>query len=40
MSDVSSNVWSAVIAVLLLHVLVGLFVYKSMGPSDKTKKQD
>jgi len=36
----SSNVWSAIIAVVALHVMLALFVYRIFYPASKQIKKD
>jgi len=36
----SSNVWAAIIAVISLHVMLGLFVYRIFYPAPKQIKKD
>ncbi|XP_022914566.1 vacuolar ATPase assembly integral membrane protein VMA21 homolog [Onthophagus taurus] len=36
-SNVTSNVWSAVIAVVVLHIALGLYIYKAYSDQGKTK---
>lgn len=39
-SSVTSNVWSAVFAVIVLHIGLGLFIYRAYYDAGKTKKYD
>ncbi|CAH1159659.1 unnamed protein product [Phaedon cochleariae] len=34
---IASNVWSAIFAVIILHVAVGLYIYKAYFEADKVK---
>ncbi|XP_066145165.1 vacuolar ATPase assembly integral membrane protein VMA21 homolog [Euwallacea fornicatus] len=36
-SSTSSNVWSAVLAVTMLHIALGMYIYRAYSESDKTK---
>ena len=36
----TSNVWAAVLAIIVLHVMLGLFIYRTFVPSKKQTKQD
>lgn len=36
-TSITSNVWSAVIAVAVLHLALGLFIYKAYSESGKPK---
>jgi len=36
----ASNVWAAIIAVIALHVMLGLFVYRIFYPPTKQIKKD
>lgn len=41
LGEVLANVWAAAVAVLLLHILLGVFVYKAVNSSAPSpKKQD
>ena len=39
-SNVSSNVWSAVAAVIVLHVALGLYIYRAYTDAGKVKPKD
>lgn len=36
-SNVTSNVWSAVFAILILHVALGMFIYRAYNDTGKSK---
>lgn len=36
-SDITSNVWSAVLAVIMLHIALGLYIYKAYYEAEKVK---
>ncbi|RZC42458.1 VMA21 domain containing protein [Asbolus verrucosus] len=38
--SLSSNVWSAVMAVVVLHIALGLFIYKAYFEGGKTKPDE
>ncbi|XP_065219157.1 vacuolar ATPase assembly integral membrane protein VMA21 homolog [Planococcus citri] len=40
LSVTSSNVCSAICAVVVLHISLGAFIYKAYSGTDKTSKQD
>lgn len=39
-SDVTSNVWSAVFAVIVLHVALGLYIRRAYYEADKVKPEE
>lgn len=39
-ASVTSNVWSAVFAVIVLHIGLGLFIHRAYYDSGKVKKYD
>ncbi|XP_018572457.1 vacuolar ATPase assembly integral membrane protein VMA21 homolog [Anoplophora glabripennis] len=36
-SDLTGNVWSAVLAVIMLHIALGLYIYKAYYEAEKVK---
>lgn len=36
----TSNIWAAVLAVIVLHVMLGLFIYRTFVPAAKQIKRD
>lgn len=39
LGEVLANVWAAAVAVLMLHILLGVFVYKAIATSAPTPKK-
>lgn len=39
-ASVTSNVWSAVFAIIILHIGLGLFIYRAYYDAGKVKKYD
>lgn len=39
-SDITSNVWSAVFAVIVLHLALGLYIRRAYYEADKAKLEE
>lgn len=39
-NEQTSNLWGAILAVVVLHITLGLFIYRSFNPVSKDTKRD
>jgi len=40
LQSTTGNIWSAIIAVVVLHVMLALYLYRTFYPAKKSSKQD